>query len=298
MAVIIIAGGSGMVGTALQKLFLQQGHEVRILTRSPKSKQEFKWDIQRHYVDRAVFQDAEVLVNLTGANIGAHRWTKANKEEILNSRIQSVNLLHDAILTNAIQLKHFITASAIGFYGHRPSEILDEKDKNGKGFLADVCRQWEAAALKIEALKIPVTILRLGVVLQANDGALHKMALSNNWGIGAVLGKGTQFVSWIHLEDLCRLFSYCISQPLHGIYNAVAPNPVMYKSMSEAISKSLQKPNIPISVPEFMVKLLLGEQAEMVLSDANCSAEKIIQTGFNFQFPAIQFALDNLYLRK
>ncbi len=295
MPVIIIAGGTGMMGKSISKALTNAGNEVRILTRNPNLDNEYKWDIETGYIDTAVLENADVVINLAGANIGTHRWTAKYKKEILLSRVQSTKLIYDTLLTHKHKISRYISASAIGYYGHRPDEILKETASNGNGFLAKVCSEWEKAALKTASLNIPVAILRIGVVLNKEEGALPKMSIGNQFGFGVILGNGQQYISWIHIDDLVSMFTYIISNELSGIFNAVAPFPVIYEQMSAAISFSKQSKDIPIKIPEFAVKLLLGEQSEMVLTDTQCSAEKILHAGFAFQYPDIHAALRQLY---
>jgi len=295
MSVIVIAGGTGMMGKCISKALTNAGNEVRILARNPKLDNEYRWDIETRYIDTAVLENADVIINLAGANIGTHRWTTAYKKEILFSRVQSSQLIYDTLLTHKHNISRYISASAIGYYGHRPGEILKETASNGNGFLAKVCSEWEKAALITASLNIPVAILRIGVVLSKEEGALPKMSIGNQFGLGVILGNGQQYISWIHIDDLVNIFTFLISNKFNGIFNAIAPLPVTYEKLSEAISISKQSKHIPIKIPEFAVKLLLGEQSEMVLSDTYCRAEKILHTGFAFQYPDIHVALRQLY---
>ena len=293
---VIITGGTGLVGKRLTALLTQKGYEVNILCRNPMKQNEYKWNISDNFIDSKVFQDAVAIIHLAGAGVADARWTEARKKEIIDSRIKSADLIFKYLFKETHQIQHFISASAVGFYGDRGNEILSENSSNGSGFLAEVCALWENAADKINSLNIPVSKVRIGIVLSKDGGALHKLDLPVKFGIGAYIGNGKQFVPWIHIDDLCRIFIYLLeNKKLNGTYNGCAPEIKTNKQMSQTIALVLNKPFIPFPAPAFILKTVMGEMANMLLMSNNCSSQKIINAGFSFQYPTLKDALENIY---
>ena len=293
---VIITGGTGLVGKRLTALLTQKGYEVNILCRNPMKQNEYKWNISDNFIDSKVFQDAVAIIHLAGAGVADARWTEARKREIIDSRIKSADLIFKYLFKETHQIQHFISASAVGFYGDRGNEILSENSSNGSGFLAEVCALWENAADKINSLNIPVSKVRIGIVLSKDGGALHKLDLPVKFGIGAYIGNGKQFVPWIHIDDLCRIFIYLLeNKKLNGTYNGCAPEIKTNKQMSQTIASVLNKPFIPFHAPAFILKTVMGEMANMLLMSNNCSSQKIINAGFSFQYPTLKDALENIY---
>jgi uncharacterized protein len=293
---VIITGGTGLVGKRLTELLTEKGYEVNILCRNPKKQNEYKWNISDNFIDSKVFQDAVAIIHLAGAGVADARWTEARKREIIDSRIKSADLIFQYLSKETHHIQHFISASAVGFYGDRGNEILSENSSNGTGFLAEVCALWENAADKINSLNIPVSKVRIGIVLSKDGGALPKLDLPVKFGIGAYIGDGKQFVPWIHIEDLCRIFIFLLeNKKLNGTYNGCAPDIKTNKQMSQTIAGVLNKPFIPFPAPAFILKTVMGEMAGMLLMSNNCSSQKIINAGFSFQFPALKDALENIY---
>jgi len=296
MTKVIITGGTGLVGKRLTQLLLNNGYEVNILCRNPKNPNEFKWDISKNYIDQKVFEQAEAIIHLAGAGVADQRWTAARKNEIINSRVLSTRLLHDYLANKNHNISSFLTASAVGYYGDRGNELLTETSQAGTGFLADVCRQWEQETDTIAALHIPVSKIRIGIVLSKDGGALPKLDLPIKFGIGAYIGNGKQYVPWIHIDDLCGIFLHLLeNKGIEGVYNACAPDIKTNREMSETISKVLHRPFIPAPAPAFLLRTTMGEMAEMLLMSNNCSSEKITETGFRFQFPMLSDALEHIY---
>lgn len=290
MAKILITGGTGLVGTKLTKLLIEKNHEVVILSRNPSQKNEFKWDIANNFIDEKAFENIDFIIHLAGAGIADERWSNERKKELIDSRVQSANLLFENIKKLKIPLKGFISASGIGYYGAVTSEnIFDETSKPGNDFLAEICKKWEAAALQFEKEKIPVTILRTGVVLSSTGGALEKMKTP----IVTPLGSGKQYLPWIHMDDLCEMYLKAVENNLHGIFNAVAPEFHTSYSFSKTLAKSIQKPFVGIPVPSFLLKIMFGEMAIILLEGSKISAKKIEKNGFSFRFKTLEKALDS-----
>ncbi|UAM98592.1 TIGR01777 family oxidoreductase [Polaribacter litorisediminis] len=291
MAKILITGGTGLVGTRLTKMLIDKKHEVIILSRNPKNKNEFKWDIAKNYVDQKAFENTDYVIHLAGAGIADKRWTYERKKVIIDSRVQTANLLFKTIKENKIHLKGFISASGIGYYGAITTQtIFKESDPVGNDFLGEVCQKWEDAAHQFEGLNIPVTILRTGIVLSKQGGALEKMKLP----VISPIGSGKQYVPWIHLDDLCYMYIQAIEGNLKGIFNAVAPEHHTSITFSKALAKSLNRPYIGICVPSFMLKLLFGELSIILLEGSRISAKKIEKNGYSFRFKTLKKALNAL----
>jgi len=295
---ILITGGSGLVGRSLTSLFLEEGHKVSWLSRSGKSKenvQGYQWDVNKGTIDNKALEWADTVIHLAGEGVANGRWTNAQKKRILDSRIESTKLLRASIEEVDNKPSAFISASAIGYYGMDNGErLLMEEDDPGSDFLADVTSKWEEAIDEITALSIAVTKVRIGVVLSRNGGALEKMSLPIRWGAGAALGSGRQYMSWIHMDDLCSLIYYLIENNLTGTYNAVSPNPATNKEVTKSIATQLGRPFFLPNVPTFILKIMLGEMADMLLGSSKVSSRKIENAGFKFQFPNLQLGLKNL----
>ena len=295
MANILITGGTGLVGSRLTEILIHKKHSVLILTRSPEQKNEFKWDIKNNFIDDAAFNGVDYIVHLAGAGIADERWTDERKKIIIDSRVESANLLFRKVKKLNINLKGFISASGSGYYGAITSDkIFVENDKAGNDFLGEVCVKWETAAQQFKELNIPVTILRTGIVLSETGGALEKMKTP----IISPLGSGNQYLPWIHIDDLCGMYTYAIEHHLEGIYNAVAPDHQTSKTFSKTLAKSVGRPFIGLGVPSFGLKLLFGDMAKILLEGSRLSAKKIEKNGYSFQFENLKKALSNLFSKK
>jgi len=299
MSKILITGASGLIGTQLTEMLLQQGHEVFHLGRSKKSGKipSFIWDVDTGTVDDEAFRHSEIIIHLAGAGVADKRWTEKRKTEILESRTKSTALLAKCLEKNQT-VKTVISISAIGYYGSGTGDIeFTEENKHGNDFLASVVNQWEKAVDKIQQKRL--VKLRTGIVLSEKGGALKKMMTPIQWGVGAPLGTGTQYMSWIHIDDLSRIFVKAIEDDtMSGVYNATGPYAVTNAELTQAIAKTLSKPLWLPAVPAFVLKIVLGEMADMVLEGSKVSSKKIQQTGFQFQFPDLNQALENLLKRE
>ena len=296
---VIVTGGTGLVGNKLVANLKQNGYEVNILCRNPKKANEYKWNIENRTIDETVFDGASAIIHLAGAGIADERWSESRKKEIIESRTKSAELLYNYLSKINHNITSFISASAVGFYGDRENELLTEDSKNGSGFLAEVCQLWENAADKFNSLNISVSKIRIGIVLSKDGGALPKLDFPIKFGIGAYIGNGKQYVPWIHIDDLCKIFIYVLEhQNLNGTYNACAPETITNKEMSKTIAKVLNRPFIPFPAPAFILNTVMGEMATMILMSTKCTSKKIIETGFTFQYPNLTLALENIYNAK
>ena len=297
---ILITGATGLVGKALTEELLNSGKQVNYLTTSPnkiETKENYKgflWNPSEGEIDVRCFHGVTTIVHLAGASI-AERWTEEYKSIIVDSRIKTAQLLCSTLKNIDHTVAHFVSASAIGAY---PSSKTIEYSENfevyNSGFLGDVVKVWEEAADLFKELNIKVSKIRIGVVLSKKGGALEKLIQPIKMYMGAPLGDGDQWQSWIHLKDLARVFSYVVTHELEGIYNAVAPSPVTNKEMTKEAASVLNKPLFLPKVPAFMLKLLLGDMAAIVLESQKVSSNKIEQKGFDFKFKQVDVALQDL----
>lgn len=306
MATFTITGGTGMIGTAIAKRLLEQEHTVIILTRHPKPSSGRllykQWDVNRGTVDASAITEADYIIHLAGANVAAKRWTASRKKEIINSRVKTGELLVKALSTQPNHVQAVISASAQGWYGadpHIPNpRPFAETDPPDNGFLGRTCQQWEAAIEPVTALGKRLVILRIGIVLSNKGGAYPEFKKPLKAGLATILGSGRQRVSWIHINDLARLFITGLLQPgWNGVYNAVAPTPVPHKELILEIARQRRKFYLPVRVPAFALKLALGELSIEVLKSTTVSAQKTVQQGFHFTYPTLQKAVAALLHR-
>jgi uncharacterized protein (TIGR01777 family) len=300
-ATVLITGATGLVGKKLTAHLLNKGYKVHILTtQKALSSTEtnihyFYWNPQNKTIDLSCFEGAEAVVNLAGSPI-AQRWTKSAKASILNSRVQALNVLADAIKENNFPIKHLISASAIGIYPDSKTNYYQEDDvvSENCSFLRTVVQKWEAAANQFESLNIKSTILRIGIVLDNNGGALPKIMTPIQNYFGAVLASGEQWQSWIHSDDLVAMFIYVLESKRYGVFNAVAPNPVRQSELTKTIGHVIKKPIFLPNIPEFMLKLILGGMSAVVLESQRVCSKKIQSIGFKFDYHELSAALNDL----
>lgn len=293
MAKILITGGTGLVGQRLTHLLLAKKHDVVILSRNPKKTNEFKWDLSKDYIDDEAFENVDFIIHLAGAGIADKRWSDKRKQVIIDSRVETAKLLFKKVNKLNTNLKGFISASGSNFYGAKTTDkVYVETDSAGNDFLGKVCVKWEAAALQFKELNIPVTILRTGVVLSAKSGALDKMTTP----VISPLGSGKQYMPWIHIDDLCEMYIHAIENNIYGIFNAVAPESYSNKTFSKILAKAVKRPFLPINVPGFLLKLVFGELAVILLEGSRLSSKKIEKNGgYSFRFNSLEKALSNLF---
>ncbi len=287
------------MGSRLSEMLIDSGYEVALLSRTPDKYaryKTFKWDVQKGTIDENAIRYADYIINLAGTSVAGEKWTSQRKKEILNSRIQSTNLLCEYLEKVPHHVKGFIGSSAVGIYGNSGDRLMMEESSYGSDFLAEVCKQWEQASWQIHNLGIRTVIYRIGIVLSNKGGALPQIAKPVKMLAGAPLGSGKQFMSWIHIDDMCRLFIKAIEdRQMQGVYNAVAPNPATNEELTRTLAKVMHKPMVFPNVPAIGLKLVLGELSEVVLGGSRVSATKVLQTGFTFEYNHLQEALESLY---
>lgn len=296
---ILITGGSGLVGMRLSEILIDLGYEVAHLSRSPEkvsSYKTFKWDISQGYIDENAITYADYIINLAGASVADEKWTEERKKIIMNSRVKSTELLYDYLSRTSHHVKGFLSASAIGIYGNSGDQLVSEESVYGDDFLAEVCKAWESTTWKMHNLSLRTVIFRLGIVLSNKGGALPQIAKPVKMMAGAPLGSGKQYMSWIHIDDVCRLFIRAIEDvQFEGVYNAVAPHPVTNAEFTKVLAHAMHKPLVLPKVPAFAINLVMGEMSEVVLSSQRVSANKVLQTGFTFEYNYLEEALESFY---
>lgn len=292
---ILIGGGSGLIGTRLTDILLQKGYQVRHLGRQAKDGKvkTFAWDVRKQSIDERAFEGVTAVINLAGANINGHRWTESYKKEMLTSRTDSTKLIVDFLNKNSHQVTNFINGSAVGYYGIQNSpRFFKEEDAPGKDFMAQLTIEWEKVAQQVKSDQVKVARVRTGIVFNSHGGALEEMAKPIKFLVGAPLGSGKQIVSWVHLEDECGIIIHILENDLAGVFNAVAPEPASNEELTKGIAKRLHKPLLLPNIPEFALKIILGEMSDAVLNGQKVSSEKIQSTGYVFQYPTLNSALD------
>lgn len=290
---ILISGASGFVGQAAQQNLTAQGHEVFALRRYPGH--EPYWDIEQRKLVLGQAQNIDVVINLSGENVASGRWTAAKKERIRQSRVQGTQLLAQFFAHSIPKPKLLLSASAVGIYGHRADEELCESSPPGTGFLASVGQAWEAATKEAEEAGIRVVQLRLGMVLGAEGGALAKMLGPFKMGLGGVMGKGQQWMSWISLQDLLGIINHVIEhEALSGPVNAVSPNPIRHRHFVRTLAKLLRRPAV-LPLPSPLVRLIFGAMGqELFLASTRVQPKALLQSGYVFQDAGLKKTLSGL----
>lgn len=299
MSSILITGGTGLIGKHLCRLLKERGHKIVLLSRNRNldgDVQTYAWDLEVGEIDKEALESVDYIIHLAGENIGERRWTPKQKQLIIDSRVKTTQLIFDKIKENRSILKAFISASATGYYGIAPTDkIFKETDSPGNDFLGDTCFQWEQAVDRFKQLGVRTVKIRTGVVLAKQGGALAKMIAPVKMGIASALGNGRQYLPWIHIEDLCSIYMKAIEDSqMNGAYNAVSPDHKTNAEFTRTLAKVLNKPFWFPKVPGIMIKLILGKMSKIVLKGNRISANKIIDSGYKFQFPDLEGALRNL----
>ena len=299
---ILITGGTGLIGRHLFSCLQQKGYSVRILTRNRslchQNSGYYLWDPYNNFIECSALDNVGVIINLAGAGIADKRWTKERKKVLLESRLSSI----DCLKNNLKKLESkplIIAASAIGYYGDRGSEVLDEYSGPGHGYLSGLTGLWEGKSKELEDLSDRFVLLRIGIILSTKGGALKKIRYTSNMGLYQYFGNGKAYYSWIHIEELIEIISRTIiNSEYRGIINAVSVNPVSNKFMIKTLKKIENKFGLILSVPVFTLKMLLGEMATLVLDSTRVSPRKLLRLGYEFRFPDLEEALKDILERK
>jgi len=290
---ILVSGSSGLVGSALLRRCSKSADIIRLVRREPKpGGEEIRWDPQAGQIAAEAMEGLDAVVHLAGDNIAAGRWTAAKKARIRDSRVDGTRLLAETLARLVRPPKVLISASAVGYYGDRGEEELDESSPPGPGFLAGVCRDWEAATEPASRAGIRVVIVRLGMVLAREGGALARLVGLFRLGLGGRLGSGRQYLSWITLGDVVEAILFLLeNDSLRGPVNLVAPQPVTNREFTRALGRALHRPTL-LPTPPFALRLALGEMAdEMLLSSARVLPRKLLHASYPFRDPDLESAL-------
>ncbi|MDT3698127.1 MAG: TIGR01777 family oxidoreductase [Thermincola sp.] len=302
---ILIFGGTGFVGRNLTDELLVNGHQIFVVTRNRKKTtsslvnrvQLIEWDNNFPLACINELQKIDIVINLAGESIGKRRWSNSVKQEILSSRIKTTHAIVTAINKRTFQPKVLINASAVGYYGPRQDKEIIEAEEAGQDFLGQICRDWENEAYKVQKDLTRVVTLRIGVVL-GNEGALKRMVMPFKYYIGGPLGTGNQWLSWIHIKDLTRIIRFVIEhQELTGPINATAPEPVTMRKFCQILGDVMNRPSW-LPVPELILKIALGQMAEILLHGQRVIPDKIIGAGFQFRFPGLRSTLEDALKRE
>jgi len=297
---VLITGGSGLVGTKLSSKLTEQGYEVIHLSRFKSKSSKYKtftWDIASGIIEDGAFENIHSIVHLAGAGVADKRWTKDRKQELTSSRVDSANLIFKTLKSSGQKIDSFISASAIGIYGFDTGGIVQTEDRKqlGDDFLATLTKKWESAADQFSEIDARVVKLRIGLVLSNDGGLLAKLKPIANMGLSSAFGSGSQFMSWIHGDDLVNMIIYSIEKEIiAGPYNAVAPNPVNNKEFLKELSNALKKPYFLPNTPKFVLKLVMGELASAITGGNNVSSQKIQDAGFEFEYEKLDESLTDL----
>ena len=293
---ILITGGSGLVGQAIKELLMTKGYQIAVLSRKNpnQSKEIYTWNIDKQELDPKAIEFADCIIHLAGENISSQRWTNKQKQKILSSRTASTNVLFNAISKSDKKPKLFISASAIGYYGTLDSDIIfKETDQSGNDFLAETTKEWESSVDNLKEFDLRLVKYRIGVVMSKKGGALPKMLGPLKFGFGTPLGSGKQYIPWVSLNDLSRLFLYAIqNEQINGAYNAVNTNHITNKALTKQLCNYKKKLFIPIGVPSLLLKLIFGKISSILLYGSRINNQKILDAGFIFKDQKIKDVLD------
>lgn len=293
----MISGGTGLVGSHLSKRLKEKGFQVTLLSRTKKAgSRAFLWNVSKKEIENKAIDTADCIIHLAGENIGGKRWTKKRKQQIIDSRVKSGELIFEKVVERKKALAVFISASATGYYGAVTSEkVFAEQDPPAHDFLGETCRKWEETADKFNNIGIRTVKIRTGLVLTKQGGALQKMILPVKLGIASAFGSGNQYMPWIHIDDLCDIYIKAIEDVyMNGAYNAVSPEQITNREFMRTLAKVLNKPFFFPDISSLILKFMFGEMAAVLLKGSRVSVEKIKNTGYNFKFPELENALIDL----
>ncbi len=307
MSTVLITGGTGLIGRALSKALLERNHKIIILSRQTVNRQPLtdnisyaQWNVKDQTIDKEAIASADYIIHLAGAGVADERWTKKRKQEIIDSRVKSGELLVKTLKENINKVRAIISSSGIGWYGPDPvipnPHPFVEDDPAHDDFLGSTCSMWEKSLEPVTELGKRLTVFRTGIVLSNDGGAMKEFKKPVRFGVAAILGNGRQIISWIHIDDLVRLYIAALeNEKIGGVYNAVSPEPVSNKNFTLQLARIKKgKFFMPVYVPSFVLRLVLGEMSIEVLKSATISCKKILDTGFTFSFPTIKKALKSL----
>lgn len=291
---ILISGASGLIGSALVPQLENHGHNILKLTRNKKLQDSIVWDPAQGILNLPTSPTIDAVIHLAGENIAEGRWTKKKKERILSSRIDGTSLISQRLAALGVKPKVMLSASGIGFYGSQGDKVLTEADYAGEGFLVDVSRDWEASTLPAQEAGIRVVHMRIGPVLSTEGGALKRMLPSFRFGLGATLGSGRQYMSWILIDDIVRAMDFLlVHDGLSGPVNLCSPHPVTNREFTRTLAKALKRPAL-FRVPAVVLRILFGELSVELLSSTKALPDRLLKEGFQFSYPELDRGLNHL----
>lgn len=295
--IILITGANGMLAKNLAKQ-LDNKYAIRFLTRKVTKGNDYLWDVKNKYIDPKALIGVNYIIHLAGASIADKRWSKKRKRTIISSRIDSGLLILEELKKHQITIEKFISASAIGYYGATTSNsIFNEDSPKGNDFLSDVCSKWENTAqlFKTENVAAKVSVVRIGIVLSKDGGALKKIVQPIKYGFGSGIGNGNQYMPWIHIQDLCHIFKFMVENDhVSGTFNAVSPEHITNIGFTKKIANLLDKKIFLPNIPRFIMKVLFGEMSILLLEGSRVSSEKIMRSGFKFEYENLDKTLNNI----
>lgn len=292
---VLITGASGLIGKALQRSFEEKGWDMLLASRSePKDEKHIKWTVEEGFSDPERLEGIDAVVHLAGESVNGLRWTDEKKKAIRDSRVIGTRNLVDAISKLKEKPKVLVASSAIGFYGERGDEEMTESSSAGTGFLPDVSREWESESRRAEDAGIRTVLLRTGIVLSKDGGALGTMLTPFKLGVGGVVGSGKQWMSWISLDDQVAIINFVIeNESIRGAVNAVSPNPATNEEFTKSLGDVLYRPTI-LPLPEFAVSMMFGEMGDaLLLASTKVLPKRLLDAGFEFQYPGLRAAIEN-----
>ena len=293
---ILISGASGLVGAAVAQSLTNDHHEIiRLVRRAPRSREEIEWNPDANKLDASGLNHIEAVVHLAGESIASGRWNREKKARIRDSRVKGTRLLSETLANLSQPPRVLVSASAIGYYGDRGDEVLTEESPEGRRFLAEVCREWEAATGAAQERGVRVTMMRFGMILSERGGALTKMMPPFKMGVGGRIGSGQQFISSVALDDVVGAIIHAIgTESLTGAINMVAPNPVTNEEFTRVLGRILSRPTI-FPLPAFAARLAFGEMAdELLLSSARVEPRRLLESGYRFRYADLESALRSM----
>ncbi len=297
---VLITGATGLIGSEIVYQCHKQNITIHYLTTSKEKMDDepnykgFYWNPQNGTIDNACFKNVDAIINLAGASI-SKRWTSSYRKVILESRLQSLQLLKDSLSKIKHEVKHIISASAIGVYPDSLTNYYEEiEPKTSQSFLGEVAQQWESKVDEFSGLDLKVSKIRIGLVLSDKGGALPQIVKPIEFGAGAAFGNGNQWQSWIHIEDLAKIFVFVMQNQLEGTYNGVAPNPVANTDLTKMVAKALKKPLVLPNIPKFLMQMILGEMHILLFESQRVSSKKIEEQGYYFEYSNLPPALEDL----
>lgn len=298
---ILITGGTGLVGKKLVQHLLDKGYTIHLLVRRIKNDnrgerlKQFAWDIYKRQIDKHCLTDVDAIIHLAGEEIARKRWTTDRKRQIIESRTESIRMIYDLMRKNKNQVEHVISASAVGYYGDRGEELLNENSLPSKDFLAETCIVWEEAVDEGEKFGLRIVKLRSAVILDAKGGILPQLALPLKFWLAVVPGSGKQWMPWIHIDDAVGIYTYALeSKTMKGAYNMAAPESARINQILRAIKNAIGKRAFFIHIPKFLLQIVIGEMSLMVLESTRISVEKLKISNYQFKYDSLGKALGNL----